>query len=451
MKRIFKRALFSLLFFFILLTAIIFIGSIDRSGYDDLELLDVLRDVPDAQNGYREIARLIDENTQIFSNEADRQFLAQHVVLETWDDEFASTAVAKNSEYILVLERTSRYDELKLPPMKDGQEFIDYVLFVDIFRLALLNSMLEARAGNYDQAIAQASTAVQFAELIKSDANGWLISYMIGIVMQYEYLIWLQELGTRFDLSSEQYARLEGVFESVPTYSEDSFVEVLSGEFVFTYETIETNYEKAFAERRASYQYLPVSSEDGKAVREAYQFMEALIPRYYIHEKRIRHESAKWFSQLASQSQSYCSDLKFGEGNGEIRYSWIDIVTPNSYLNHWLEVRSSFEVYFERRCLGHAHLAAARTAIAIARYEREKGVLVSNLQSLVPEYLSSLPVDPFDGRTLRFSASGRYLYSVGVNIEDNGGASESNFERYCFRNSDCATNPTFSEIPIVRY
>jgi hypothetical protein len=43
---------------------------------------------------------------------------------------------------------------------------------------------------------------------------------------------------------------------------------------------------------------------------------------------------------------------------------------------------------------------------------------------LVPQYLTSLPPDPFSGNPLRFKqdATGYTVYSVGTNQRDDGGA-----------------------------
>lgn len=63
-------------------------------------------------------------------------------------------------------------------------------------------------------------------------------------------------------------------------------------------------------------------------------------------------------------------------------------------------------------------------ALAIKRYSLERGRLPGNLAELVPEYLSSVPVDYMDGKPMRYrvQADGSYvLYSVGSDTVDQGG------------------------------
>ncbi len=76
---------------------------------------------------------------------------------------------------------------------------------------------------------------------------------------------------------------------------------------------------------------------------------------------------------------------------------------------------------------GVAYERAALTAIAIERYRlSHAGRLPENLSALVPEYLASVPKDPFDDRELRFEKleRGYAVYSVGPDFTDDNGEPE---------------------------
>ena len=71
-----------------------------------------------------------------------------------------------------------------------------------------------------------------------------------------------------------------------------------------------------------------------------------------------------------------------------------------------------------------ARRRAALTAIAVERYRLEhKGSLPEKLDDLVPDYLSAVSFDPFDGNALRFLKleRGFVVYSIGSDREDNDG------------------------------
>ena len=64
------------------------------------------------------------------------------------------------------------------------------------------------------------------------------------------------------------------------------------------------------------------------------------------------------------------------------------------------------------------------TAIALKRYRLKHGKYPSTLSDLVPQFVSSVPQDPVDGKPLRYRLmpDGNYLlYSIGENGKDDGG------------------------------
>lgn len=64
------------------------------------------------------------------------------------------------------------------------------------------------------------------------------------------------------------------------------------------------------------------------------------------------------------------------------------------------------------------------TAIALQRYKLRHGNYPTDLATLVPDFLPALPLDPVDGKALRYKPNpdGTFLlYSVGEDGEDNGG------------------------------
>jgi hypothetical protein len=66
----------------------------------------------------------------------------------------------------------------------------------------------------------------------------------------------------------------------------------------------------------------------------------------------------------------------------------------------------------------------ARTAVAIERYRlAHANALPESLESLVPEFLPEIPIDPCDGAPLRFikRERGYVVYGVGSDRVDHGG------------------------------
>jgi hypothetical protein len=72
---------------------------------------------------------------------------------------------------------------------------------------------------------------------------------------------------------------------------------------------------------------------------------------------------------------------------------------------------------------GLAQVRSAQTALAVERFRLAYGKLPEKLDELVPQFLSAVPTDPFDGQPLRYHLleKGYVIYSIGSDGEDNGG------------------------------
>jgi hypothetical protein len=75
----------------------------------------------------------------------------------------------------------------------------------------------------------------------------------------------------------------------------------------------------------------------------------------------------------------------------------------------------------ERRRLAHVRCLIA--VVAAERYRQEHGAWPESLDRLAPAQLTEVPLDPFDGRPLRYrrTADGVVVYSVGEDGKDDGG------------------------------
>ena len=70
-----------------------------------------------------------------------------------------------------------------------------------------------------------------------------------------------------------------------------------------------------------------------------------------------------------------------------------------------------------------AQIDCAIVALGIERYRLAKGALPKVLDDLVPRYIDKVPIDPFDGKRLRYKLTepGYIVYSIGEDGTDEGG------------------------------
>lgn len=114
-------------------------------------------------------------------------------------------------------------------------------------------------------------------------------------------------------------------------------------------------------------------------------------------------------------------EWEFDHPTKSVNFSGIEFVWDGNAIAKTLMPALSGIFYKSSSC--HAIQRIARTAIALRIYRRENGHYPETLNELVPKYLPNLPVDPFDGKPLRYKRlqHGFKIWSVGENMRDDGG------------------------------
>jgi hypothetical protein len=129
-----------------------------------------------------------------------------------------------------------------------------------------------------------------------------------------------------------------------------------------------------------------------------------------------------------NQSQFYKADYEAMTA----RLSKLGPTNTGSALFRALKIPEFSEVFDTRGLSGSIRrtlrMEAARrvtvNAIALKRFSLKHGQWPATLGELAPEFLSSVPIDPFDGKPLRYrpNGDGTYLlYCVGDDGVDDGG------------------------------
>lgn len=91
------------------------------------------------------------------------------------------------------------------------------------------------------------------------------------------------------------------------------------------------------------------------------------------------------------------------------------------------EIMVSFSPVLRTEARSVANLRLMQTAVALEQNRSENGGrFPDTLASLSPNFLPAIPTDPFDGKPLRYrkKGSGYQLYSIGKNMQDDGGKRE---------------------------
>lgn len=455
-----KRLSALLLGVVLLLACYVYLASIDSQSFDDFGLLNYKVKEHAEDNGFTELAFTEEKDYSILAYE-QRQKMRKVVAVKILDKDYAVEFTDQYQWEISRFVSASGYGYFHYPHADDVNDLPQFQVMIDLSLLTLLKSRLEADRGNIDDAIVLANAALVMSNRIMG-ANGYLISYMIGLVLQHDALRWTQQLAFHYPLDLTQIDKLNLSVQAMPSYLQDDFRSVLAAEFEFSKNMFISISTKPLSERWQTYRDgedywnadldgdLEFGRENTK--QKIYAFVSALLPQFYSHKNRQLTMMAKYYLALAEESNHYCNEMpEATDPYIEKPLTWLNVFLPNIGRRDLDQAAGTFTHYLYRRCLAHAQLEAAKTILAIRSYEQRHQRKIASLKELVPVYLPRIPVDPFDGRELRFSPQNQWLYSVGNNFDDDGGSEQGCYYHHCFRDENCFKNPTFPLNPEICY
>lgn len=163
--------------------------------------------------------------------------------------------------------------------------------------------------------------------------------------------------------------------------------------------------------------FLAIKGEYYSSLRFAREFDIASVERMGVEPD----EWARIKGEFASESELHAAfpaflgaaKLPYQQTHAEFLRISADQRSPISMMPQFLSA-------FTR---AQAQLRCARVALAVGDFAQLHDVPPESLDALVPDFLASVPLDPFDEQPLRYrrAGDGFQVYSVGLNLNDDGG------------------------------
>ena len=165
-----------------------------------------------------------------------------------------------------------------------------------------------------------------------------------------------------------------------------------------------------------------------RKIKELYE----RYPRYWIWKSSWSYEEEHYYLQILMADLDAARSIKatgtFVPALNELRRQAISIdkMYPDGTNRFILfdGYKGSFTTFFVNLAEAETARRLLVTALALKRYHLQHGAYPAGLNELVPNYLKQVPMDPMDGKPLRYRLrpdGGFLLYSVGEDGEDNGG------------------------------
>jgi hypothetical protein len=297
---------------------------------------------------------------------------------------------------------------------------------------------------------------LRYFQAIKIDENARLISYMAGLKMQSTTLARIHQIVSSNLLERHQLERLRVALDAIYSYENNKFGKVFIGEYQFALDYLNEIMGPTFLDRYNYYKnmndliekYSSDEDEDIGFQRRVSETIFMLFPHYYLHPNEVKAALLPYYQNLQASGGYYCNVPDINATDETYPDNWKTMIMPNSMTKQWILAKANWQQYFYRTCFFHTYKDAVQTIIAMHLYQIDKGVMPSETNELVPDYLAAEPVDYFSGEKLHYSTDKQWFYSVGADFKDDGGSSGGIYDRtgICEEDTECYKNPTIPYI-----
>lgn len=267
----------------------------------------------------------------------------------------------------------------------------------DLRKLAKINSLKASSLlgqGKDKEAFDQALKTIKMGQMLE-DGQGGLVHYLVGIAVKQIGIANLKSLIADSRLSSSELLSYE---RGLDKYKDSRSAE----QKAFKLEYIKNNNTTEEMNKEIL---------DTTGLRSVYFYKPNKTKLLWIENYRINVDNASKdsYAQLVQPKEI-------------IAFKWMDVFTDNCIGNVLFSSYSTYFTGINAKAFGEAfHIEEAQILLALKAYKQDTGRMPDSLQDLVPEYLDELPIDPYDGKIVRYSPEKKIIYSVGSDLVDDGG------------------------------
>lgn len=383
------------------LVASLFVGVVIRIAVhgrdipapDVSDLVTVKVDVPDEDNAYLYFAKAVDS----FDWPRDDPRISAILTGKQWDEVFVADLLSRNASVLSLVGRglscptyepreKSKFEKPKVP----------FLWFPEIGRLLAFKAMYERRAGQVEQAWRTCFNEYRLGSFVVSRPR-IVLDYGAGLII----------LSMGFDQAEQSLHRVR-----VQETELLALLDQLNGVASLDAGMVRTLKEE--------FQYACEGIDQPSHIMTRHP----LVSGYAFHPNRTRLMCAEFYRAamaMASQpySKAHMPDFKVLPPPG-IRMRLLPF-RPNGVgriLASLVIPEDSIERMVTAKCSTQCRLDGLRLVVACRLYEMRHGRLPETLDSLVPEFLSSVPQDPFDGKPFRYLPEKGIVYSIGKDLKD---------------------------------
>jgi hypothetical protein len=382
---------------FILLTFLGFVYFIFRDipRVDDSDLLLSKVEIAKEENAYYPLKEAV---SKIYIPNDKIKVIDEIVYKDTWDKEFIEELLGKNKDVFEIFEKAEEYNYFQFPDLDPisyislSSESKNFALRLsDLSKLVIIKSKYLIKEGKEKEALDLIFGLIKIGHMIEEGFIHDSVIYSFGAQTKKYGLKALIEEVPYLYLSREETKNYINKLENFKG-NKEGLIRAIKGDymnFLKEKEVIEENLKNEFKKNNFIARFI--------------NFPDYIIFAYFSYKpNETKKLIADLYRDVIDKANKDCYEIK------------IEKLFPENLIGKMIYDRKIANVYapIEIKCLETLYIESAKTLLALKAYKIENGNLPRYLEELVPEYFSSIPKDPFDGKALKYSPEEKIIYSI---------------------------------------
>lgn len=283
-------------------------------------------------------------------------------------------------------------------------------------RVLAIKARSDRIAGNFGDAVITTVSILRFADLIQRNAEG-VINYLVSIAIMNLGLDQAMDIAQDERFSQDDLSMLSEALAAIGPF-DVGFRRAIKVEYKAVAKALDDI-------TTGKYSMADLTSIDGSGVPAVLKGKR--IGGYMYQPNKSKLTFATLYRDMISNASLPYGEINFYDVEDvlDLKGSKFKLITRPNGVGKILYglLMPALDAIIERKCRVECSVAATHLVTTIMAYEKKNGKMPDKLDELVPDFITMVPMDPYDGKPFRYNASKRIVYSVGKDLEDSGGSS----------------------------
>ena len=337
---------------------------------------------------------------------------------KTVDTDALATALVKNEETMILIRRGIQCQKCVTPEVTGFDTLLPYLSpWRNMGRILAAKTRHDRLAGRYSDATETCISHLRFADLIQRDAE-CIINYLVGIAVLDLGLVQARDLARDPGMSSPELRRLSDTLASLGPFP-PGLIRAIKVEYNVVASTIDDLGKGNFSMDDLS----SLSGSDPPSILKGKR-----IPGYFFQPNRTKLTFANLYRDMITNAPLCYAEMNLYDvedvlGLGESKLKLLSRPNAVGKILYAMLIPAR-DSLLEQKCRAECGVTATHLLVALHTYEKVNHTFPKTTDTLVSDYLKTIPMDPYDGKQFRYDYSRGIVYSVGKDLKDSGGSSK---------------------------